>query len=104
ISNESLRWAWPLAARAAYELRDASAARDLLALLDSYPPGHIAPMLRAERDPARARLAASDAGQGASAAFATAIISLREQSTPYHLAYGLLDHAGYLTRQGDAEA
>jgi class 3 adenylate cyclase/tetratricopeptide (TPR) repeat protein len=104
ISNESLRWAWPLAARVAFELRDAAAARDLLALLDSHPPGHIAPMLRAERDLARARLAVGQADQDASAAFAAAIISLREQSTPYHLAYGLLDHAGYLSRQGDAEA
>jgi class 3 adenylate cyclase/tetratricopeptide (TPR) repeat protein len=104
ISNESLRWAWPLAARAAFELRDAAAARDLLALLDSHPPGHIAPMLRAERDLARARLAVGEADQDASAAFAAAIISLREQSTPYHLAYGLLDHAGHLNRQGDAEA
>jgi class 3 adenylate cyclase/tetratricopeptide (TPR) repeat protein len=104
ISNESLRWAWPLAARAAFELPDAAAARDLLALLDSHPRGHIAPMLRAERDLARARLAVGQADQDASAAFAAAIISLREQSTPYHLAYGLLDHAGYLTRQGDAEA
>jgi class 3 adenylate cyclase len=104
ISGESLRWAWPLAARAAFELQDASAARDLLALLDSHPPGHIAPVLRAERDLARARLAAGDADQGASAAFAAAIVSLREQSTPYHLAYGLLDYAGHLTRQGDAEA
>jgi class 3 adenylate cyclase/tetratricopeptide (TPR) repeat protein len=103
ISGESLRWAWPLAARVAFELQDA-AARDLLALLDSHPPGHIAPMLRAERDLVRARLAASDTGQDASVAFAAAIVSLREQSTPYHLAYGLLDHAGYLTRQGDAEA
>ncbi len=104
ISNESLRWAWPLAARAAFELPDAAAARDLLALLDSHPRGHIAPMLRAERDLARARLAVGQADQDASAAFAAAIISLREQSTPYHLAYGLLDHAGYLSRQGDAEA
>jgi class 3 adenylate cyclase/tetratricopeptide (TPR) repeat protein len=104
ISSESLRWAWPLAARAAFELQDAAAARDLLALLDSHQPGHIAPMLRAERDLARARLAASDAGQGASAAFAAAIVSLREQSTPYHLAHGLLDHAGHLARQGDTEA
>jgi hypothetical protein len=61
-------------------------------------------MLRAARDLARARLAVGQADQDASAAFAAAIISLREQSTPYHLAYGLLDHAGYLSRQGDAEA
>ena len=33
-----------------------------------------------------------------------AITGLREHSTPYHLAHGLLDHAGYLTRHDDAEA
>ena len=60
ISHDCLRWAWPLAARAAYELRDTAATGELLALLDSYPPGQLAPMLRAERDLARARLAASD--------------------------------------------
>jgi hypothetical protein len=29
---------------------------------------------------------------------------VRELSTPYHLAHGLLDHAGRLTRLGHAEA
>ena len=38
-----------------------------------------------------------DGDPAAAAAFAAAISSLREQSTPYHLAHGLLDHAGYLT-------
>jgi tetratricopeptide (TPR) repeat protein len=104
ISHESLRWAWPLAARAAFELRDTAAAADLLAVLDSHQPGHLAPMLRAERDLVRARLAAADGAPDAAAAFTAALASLRERSTPYHLAHGLLDHAGYLTRQGDAEA
>ena len=40
ISHELLRWAWPLAARAAHDLRD-PAAGELLALLDSYMPGHL---------------------------------------------------------------
>jgi hypothetical protein len=63
-------------------------------------------MLRAERDLARARLAASrgDSDPDAAAAFAAAIASLREQSTPYHVAHGLLDHAWYLTRLHDAGA
>jgi class 3 adenylate cyclase len=104
ISNEDQRWAWPLAARAAYELRNLSAGRELLAMLDSYQPGEIAPMLRAERDLARARLAAADGGQAAAAAFAAAIASLRERGTPYHLAQGLLDHAEYQARDGDADA
>jgi hypothetical protein len=90
--------------RSAHDLRDTATSRELLALLESHPIGHVAPMLRAERDLARARLAADDGGPDAAAAFAAATSSLREQSTPYHLAYGLLDHAAYLTRLGDADA
>ena len=102
ISHEGLRWAWPLAARAAHDLADTATTRDLLALLDIYQPGQLAPMQRAERDLARARLAAADPAVGP--AFAAAIAGLRQHSTPYHLAHGLLDHAGYLTRLDDAEA
>jgi hypothetical protein len=104
IGHECLRWAWPLAPRAAYDLRDTAAAGDLLALLDAYQPGHIPPMLRAERELARTRLAAADGAAGAAAAFAAAIASLRERSTPYHLAHGLLDYAQYLADRGDADA
>jgi len=104
ISFDHPRWAWPLAARAAHELGDTTAVGELLALLDSYPPGQLAPMLRAERDLVRARLAATDGGQDAAAAFAASITRLREQSTPYHLAHGLLDHAQYLLGHEDAEA
>ena len=73
-------------------------------MLDSYPPGHLAPMLRAERDLTRARLADHHGDPDAAASFATAIASLREHSTPYHLAHGLLDHAQHLSREGDASA
>jgi class 3 adenylate cyclase len=104
ISSAPTRWAWPLAARSAHDVRDTAAVRNLLALLDAYKPGHLAPMLRAERDLARARLAEHDGGQPAAAAFAAAIAALRDKSTPYHLAHGLLDHAGYLTGHGYADA
>ncbi|MGO9365479.1 MAG: DUF3734 domain-containing protein [Rhodomicrobium sp.] len=104
IGSDLPRWAWPLAARAAFELQDIAATHDLLTLLDSYQPGYLVPMLRAERDLARARLADHDGDQSAAAAFTSAISSLRELSTPYHLAGGLLDHAEYLTRHGDAAA
>jgi class 3 adenylate cyclase/tetratricopeptide (TPR) repeat protein len=106
ISHDCLRWAWPLAARAAHDLSDTAATGELLALLDSYQPGHLAPMLRAECDLARARLAASNGDPAAAAAFAAAITSLRDRGTPYHLAHGLLDHAQYLLRhdEGDAAA
>jgi len=103
ISHEFLRWAWPLAARAAHDLADTATVNDLLAMLDGYRPGQLAPMQRAERDLARARLAASDGGPDAGAAFTAAIAGLRQHSTPYHLAHGLLDHAEHLLRAGDDE-
>jgi class 3 adenylate cyclase/predicted ATPase len=104
ISHEFLCWAWPLAARAAHDLDDTAAVGELLTLLGSYQPGHLAPMLRAERDLARARLAEHAGDPDAAASFATAIVTLREDSTPYHLAHGLLDHAQHLSRRGDADA
>ena len=104
ISAEFVRWTWPLAARAAYDLADTAATAKLLALLDGYRPGQLAPMLRAERDLARTRLTAADTGWNPAAAFTAAITGLRQHSTPYHLAHGLLDHAEYLVRRGDTEA
>jgi hypothetical protein len=61
-------------------------------------------MLLAERDLARARLSARDGNGTSDASYAEAIRILREQSTPYHLAQGLLDHAQHLLSQGDAPA
>ena len=59
-------------------------------------------MLRAEGELARARLATLDAApDAAGAALASAVAGLRQQSTPYHLAHGLLDHAAWLTAHGD---
>ncbi len=104
ISHEYLRWAWPLAARAAHDLTDTATTRELLALLDGYQPGQLAAMQRAERDLARARYAAADGDPVAGAAFAAAITGLRQHSTPYHLAHGLLDHAAHLAAHGDTAA
>jgi class 3 adenylate cyclase len=95
-THEVTRWAWPVAARTAWELDDPTTTEELLAMLDALQPGRVAPMLRAERDLARAR---QDPAQ-----LPAAITGLRELSTPYHLAHGLLDHAAVLTRQGEPEA
>ena len=43
ISADMLRWAWPLAARAAHDLADTATTAGLLALLDGYRPGQLAP-------------------------------------------------------------
>jgi hypothetical protein len=105
ISHDSLRWAWPLAARAAWDLADTQAAAELLELLDRYRPGELAPMQRAERELARARLAALDAASDAAGvALAEAVTGLRQQSTPYHLAHGLLDQAAWLAAHGEIDA
>jgi hypothetical protein len=58
-------------------------------------------MQRAERDLARVRLVARDGDPAA--AFTVAIAGLRQHSTPYHLAHGLLDHAEHLLRINDDE-
>jgi len=104
ISWDFLRWAWPLAARAAHDLAATATTTELLAILDGYQPGQLAPMQRAERDLARARLTTGDGGPDAGAAFTSAVAGLRQHSTPYHLAHGLLDHAEHLLRLGDDKA
>jgi predicted ATPase len=107
LSHEVVQWAWPVAARAAHDLADAAAATELLGQLEGAQPGHLAPILRAERDLVRARLAGPDDDSGANApTLAAAIHGLREHSTPYHLAHGLLDQADYLAGldSGAAEA
>jgi class 3 adenylate cyclase/tetratricopeptide (TPR) repeat protein len=104
IGHEYLRWAWPLAARAAHEVQDTAATGSLLGLLEACLPGHLTPMLRAERDLVRARLAVGDGDPAAAASLAAAIGGLRERSTPYHLTHGLLDYAQYLADRGNADA
>jgi class 3 adenylate cyclase/tetratricopeptide (TPR) repeat protein len=104
ISSEVMRWAWPLATRAAHDLHDTTSTGELLAMLDSAQPGHLAPMLRVERDLAQARLAAGKHDAAAAELFTAAISRLREHSTPYHLAHGLLDHAQHLLGMDDREA
>jgi tetratricopeptide (TPR) repeat protein len=104
VGPASLDGPWPLAVRAAFDLSDYATVGELLAMVDSVPPGHISPILRPERDLVRVRLAAADGDQAAGPLFARAISGLRELSTPYHLAHGLLDYAAYLNGQGDTAA
>ncbi len=103
MTADNIRWAWPLAARMAWELGDTAATTELLGMIEGRQPGRLSPLLWAERDLARARLAARN-GAAVSDGFAVAIRGLREHGTPYHLAHGLLDYASYLARTGDAAA
>lgn len=98
------RWTWPLAARLAHELARFDVEADLLACFDTQPAGAPARMQRAEAELIRARLADSRGETGAGDLYATALDLLRADSTPYHLAHGLLDQADHLRRSGDGRA
>ena len=104
MTHELVRWAWPLAVRSAYELRDAVATGELIALADSCPAGQLPPLIRAERDLLRARQASRDGDHAARTALTAAITGLRQLASPYHLAHGLLDYAEYLIRIGDDDS
>ncbi len=82
--------------RCAFGLGDTEAVQTLVAMLDAYRPGDLVPMLVAERALVGARLASVAGDPGADGLFTAAITALRERSTPYHLAQGLLDHAEHL--------
>ena len=100
IGADAMRFAWPVTSRAALDLGDRGAVDELLAILDAELPGRLPPLMRAERDLVRARLAVAR-GDGGGEQLAAAIATMRQASPPHLLAYGLLDHAAYLSEQGD---
>jgi class 3 adenylate cyclase/tetratricopeptide (TPR) repeat protein len=104
IAHELVALSWPLAARAAWELGDAASCAELHRFLDAQPEGRLPPLLRAERDLARARQSETGAPGDLAAAFEPAIAALRAFGSPYHLAWGLLDYAERLTAAGMAGA
>ncbi len=104
IRHETERWAWPVAARAARTLGDTDTAHRLVSMLDSYPIGHLPPILRAQRKLVAALLAAVGepaAATAAAPAVRDAVGTLREVGNPYHLAHGLIDLAEVLARAGE---
>ncbi|HEY0869864.1 MAG TPA: hypothetical protein VGD55_05680, partial [Acidothermaceae bacterium] len=103
IGAETVRWAWPLAVRTAFELADAEAVTRLISVVDAFPRGHLPPILRAERDLASARLRVGSGDRAAGELVREAIDELRAVGSPYHLAWGLLDLAEYSIDVGAAE-
>jgi len=101
IRAETVRWGWALAARNAQSLGDDAALQNLLGLLDSHPVGKLPLVLRAERDLARAGLAAGDRDEDAAALFDRAVAAFRRIPALFHLAHALLDQAEFLGRAGD---
>lgn len=94
--GDPIRWSWSVAADAALALGDLEAAQRAVDWLDALPPGHVEPLLRAERLRITARLLDQRQDPAAADVFERAVGALRQVGSPYHLALGLLDHAGHL--------
>ncbi|MFY9916181.1 MAG: adenylate/guanylate cyclase domain-containing protein [Nocardioidaceae bacterium] len=103
VRNEVLQWLWPLAVRTADSLQDRTAREEFFAALDVHPTGHVPPVLRIERDLARARVRLETGDTAALDAMSAAVEALRQVGRPYPLAEGLLDHATGLARGGERE-
>jgi class 3 adenylate cyclase/tetratricopeptide (TPR) repeat protein len=99
---EAIRWAWPMAADSALALKDHDTASRLVNWLGEYPPGHIPPLLRAERQRIEARLLAASGDPAAQAAFERATSAFRRLGSPYHLAVELLDEAEHTIDSEDS--
>jgi class 3 adenylate cyclase/tetratricopeptide (TPR) repeat protein len=104
VGSDQIRWAWVAAARAAYEAGDQDTIAELLSMVDDEMPGRLPPMLRAERDLMRARMAVAAGEPDAGERLAAAVDAMRMMSPPHLRAGGLLDRAEYLIGVGDTTA
>jgi tetratricopeptide (TPR) repeat protein len=102
-SHGSIRWGWPIAAEAALTLGYHAEVNRLLEWLDGHQPGHVPPLLRAERIRIWARKLAADNEAEAASAFDSALSAFRDFGSPYHVAVGLVDYAEYLHETGETE-
>jgi hypothetical protein len=91
---------WPAAARLAHDAGDLDDERALLGMLREHRDAELAPLLRAERDLAEARLAAASGAADAGSRLPAAVAAVRALDNPYELAHALLDEAAWHTAQG----
>ena len=101
IGHEYLRWAWPLAARAAHDLRRHRHHRASCSPCSTATSPGNWPRCSEPNATWPAPASPPPTATRPPQAFAAAIAGLRQHSTPYHLAHGLLDHAAHLLRTGD---
>jgi tetratricopeptide (TPR) repeat protein len=102
LRHDAVRWAWSIAADAALALGEGREVTELVSALDSHRPGHVPPVLRAERLRVQARSLADENHPAASQTFDVATQAFRDLGSPYHLAVGLLDHADHVHATGDS--
>jgi class 3 adenylate cyclase len=101
MNQETSYWGWPEAVRAAFALGQLGTVEDFIGALDAHPDGHLPQVLRAQRDLARARLAAAR-GADADDQLRAAVDGVRAAGSPYHLAHAQLDLAAHLRQVGQA--
>jgi tetratricopeptide (TPR) repeat protein len=103
-ASDAVRESWPQILEAALTLGRHDDARQVLALLDSRPPGHVPPYLRAQLARGRALLAArEDSHDNVEAGLRVAIDAFTELGYPYWLAVTETDLAAWLIDQGRSE-
>jgi tetratricopeptide (TPR) repeat protein len=104
--NQAVKAGFVWAVEAAFTLGDLAKVQELLAAVETLPPGRRPPFLQAQAARVRARLAAVW-GQvdGVEAGFKAAAGMLRELGVPFWLAVTLLEHAEWLAKDaGDERA
>ena len=94
LSFQTVKLAFVEALEAAFALGEAEKVDELLASIESIPPGSRAPYLDAQARRFRARLAGDGAGYEAAAE------QFRELGIPFWLAVTQLEHAEWLVGQG----
>ena len=102
--NQAVKAGFVWAVQAAFALADVGKVEELLAAVETMPPGHRPPLLQAQAARVRARLAAARGQRdGVEASFKAAGGMLRELGVPFWLAVTLLEHAEWLAKDEDVQ-
>jgi predicted ATPase len=104
INHTASRLCWVNAVDAALGAGDTGQAAELLGIIESLPPGHVAQFLRAQLPRFQARMqAARGDTEGVEAAFKSSAGMFREMKRPFDVAVVQLEHLEWLVAQGRAE-
>ncbi len=102
--NQAIKAGFIWAVEAALAHGDLAKVEELLAAVETLPPGHRPPLLQAQAARVRARLAAARGQRdGVEGGFKAAAGILRELGVPFWLAVTLLEHAEWLAMDGFAQ-
>src|SRR5262245_26465069 len=102
-THQSVKLGFVEAVEAAFALGDVETVKELLAAVDAFPPGEVAPFMRAQTTRSRARLAAAEGlSERVEPGFKTAASIFREFGVPFWRAVTELEHSEWLGSEGRA--